>query len=336
MPDNNNNNNNNNTTSGTIKDGTYTVSNDVSYVGTGNSELGNNMARQVLEEKNLIEVKNGKITVTLTFAQEQYSFLENFRVSVDGKNVKTTVNKSNRTISFEIPSIDSEVLVTVKVSIMGRDVSFKTTFDKSSLVFGDSTGNNGSSNNNNSGTSNNGITNNGITNNGSSDDSVTESVAKKGKLYTIKNTVSHSSQTGKDMARKYLNSTSKVEIVDGQTYVTFTFTGASYMKNHAIYVNGSKVSHTVVSKSGDSISLRFKVSDLSDSIKVGLYVIPMSREISFGVSLLEDTLKFVKDFDVNEDGTLPQTGALIDSNIAIGAGSAMMALAGILGRRKRK
>ena len=62
----------------------------------------------------------------------------------------------------------------------------------------------------------------------------------------------------------------------------------------------------------------------------------MSREISFGVSLLEDTLKFVKDFDVNEDGTLPQTGALIDSNIAIGAGSAMMALAGILGRRKRK
>ena len=221
---------------------------------------------------------------------------------------------------------------------MGRDVSFKTTFDKSSLVFGNNTGNNGNSNNINNGTTNNGTTSNGITNNGNSnsDDTVTESVAKKGKLYTIKNTVSHSSQTGKEMARKYLNSTSKVEIIDGQTYVTLTFTGSSFMKNHAIYVNGSKVAHTVVSKSGDSISLRFKVSDLSDSIKVGLYVIPMSRNIEFGVTLLEDTLTFVKDFDLNEDGTLPQTGSLIDSNIAIGAGSAMMAVAGILGRRKRK
>ena len=62
----------------------------------------------------------------------------------------------------------------------------------------------------------------------------------------------------------------------------------------------------------------------------------MSRNIEFGVTLLEDTLTFVKDFDLNEDGTLPQTGSLIDSNIAIGAGSAMMAVAGILGRRKRK
>ena len=42
------------------------------------------------------------------------------------------------------------------------------------------------------------------------------------------------------------------------------------MKNHAIYVNGSKVSHTVAAKSGDSISLRFKVSSLNDTIQVGI------------------------------------------------------------------
>ena len=45
----------------------------------------------------------------------------------------------------------------------------------------------------------------------SSSNTTTESAVKKGKLYTIKNTVDHESQTGKDMARKYLNSTSKVE-----------------------------------------------------------------------------------------------------------------------------
>ena len=319
-----------NNQSGTIKNGTYTVKNNVEYVGTGNAELGNLMARKVLGEYSKIVAKDGKITATLNFTEDQYDFIENFRVKVDGKDVKVTVDKSNRTISFEMPSIDSEVLVTINVSIMGRDVSFKTTFDKSTLVFGDNTANNGNGSSNNTNNS----TDNSTT--ADSESNKVESTVKKGKLYTIKNTVSHSSQTGKEMARKYLNSTSKVEIIDGQTYVTLTFTGSSFMKNHAIYVNGSKVSHTVVAKSGDSISLRFKVSDLSDSIKVGLYVIPMSRNIEFGVTLLEDTLTFVKDFDLNEDGTLPQTGSLIDSNIAIGAGSAMMAVAGILGRRKRK
>ncbi|WP_122638548.1 NEAT domain-containing protein [Romboutsia sp. Marseille-P6047] len=313
-------------TTGTIKDGTYTVKNTVSYVGTGNSELGNSMARQVLEENSKIEVVNGKIKVTLGFTEAQYSFLDNFRVSVDGKNVSLDVNKQNRTISFEIPSIDSEVLVSVNVTAMGRDVSFKTTFDKSTLVFGDNTTNNGNST----------TTNNGTTTNTDTNTDETTATVKKGKLYTIQNTVSHSSQTGKEMARKYLSSTSKVEIVDGETYVTLTFTGSSYMKNHAIYVNGSKVSHTVVSKSGDSISLRFKVSELSDSIKVGMYVIPMSRDIEFGVTLLEDTLTFVKDFDLNEDGTLPQTGSALDSSMMIGAGSTMILAAGILGRRKRK
>ena len=319
-----------NNQSGTIKNGTYTVKNNVEYVGTGNAELGNSMARKVLGEYSKIVAKDGKITATLNFTEDQYDFIGNFRVKVDGKDVKVSVDKTNRTISFEMPSIDSDVLVTINVSIMGRDVSFKTIFDKSTLVFGDNTVNNGS------GISNN--TNNSI-DNSTTDDSESnkvESNVKKGKLYTIKNTVSHSSQTGKEMARKYLNSTSKVEIIDGKTYVTLTFTGSSFMKNHTIYVNGSKVSHTVVSKLGDSISLRFKVSNLSDSIKVGLYVVPMSRNIEFGVNLLEDTLTFVKDFDLNEGGTLPQTGSLINSNIAIGAGSMMMAAAGILGRRKRK
>ena len=294
------------------------------------------MARNAVAEESKLVVKDGKITATLNFTADLYEYISNFRVSVDGKNVTVNVDKTNKSISFEMPSIDSEVIVTMNVSMMGRDVSFKTIFDKSTLEYGDNATNNGNTNNN---TSNNGNTNNGSTdnntNNSTDSETKVESTVKKGKLYTIQNTVSHSSETGKQMARKYLNSTSKVEIVDGETYVTLTFTGASFMQNHAIYVNGSKVSHTVVSKSGDSISLRFKVSDLSDSIKVGMYVIPMSRNIEFGVNLLEDTLTFVKDFDLNADGSLPQTGSAIDSSVVMGAGAMMMA-AGVLGRRKRK
>ena len=319
-----------------IKNGTYTVSNKVEYVGDGNSEIGNQMARNAVAEESKLVVKDGKITATLNFTADLYEYISNFRVSVDGKNVTVNVDKINKSISFEMPSIDSEVIVTMNVSMMGRDVSFKTIFDKSTLEYGDNATNNGNTNNN---TSNNGNTNNGSinnnTNNSTDSETKVESTVKKGKLYTIQNTVSHSSETGKQMARKYLNSTSKVEIVDGETYVTLTFTGASFMQNHAIYVNGSKVSHTVVSKSRDGISLRFKVSELSDSIKVGMYVIPMSRNIEFGVNLLEDTLTFVKDFDLNADGSLPQTGSAIDSSVVMGAGAMMMA-AGVLGRRKRK
>ena len=48
------------------------------------------------------------------------------------------------------------------------------------------------------------------------------------------------------MARKYLNSTSKVEEIDGKYYVTLTFTGAEFMQNHVIYVNGKKATITKI------------------------------------------------------------------------------------------
>lgn len=69
------------------------------------------------------------------------------------------------------------------------------------------------------------------------------------------------------MARKYLNSTSKVEEIDGKYYVTLTFTGAAFMQNHEVYVNGKKVNVTK-STSGDTTNVRFVLSSLSDSIKV--------------------------------------------------------------------
>ena len=136
------------------------------------------------------------------------------------------------------------------------------------------------------------------------------------------------------MARKYLNSTSKVEEIDGQKYVTLTFTGSEFMKNHAIYVNGSKVSHTVTAKSGDSISLRFKVSDFSDTIKVGMYVIPMSRDIEFTVKLDTTNINW-KEMTSSDLGTLPQTGSAIDGTFTIGLGTSLMALGTLLNRRKK-
>lgn len=321
-----------------LEDGKYKIKNTTTY--SGNSSMGSSMVRNSLKEISYIEVKDGKMYATLEFASDLYKTMENIKISVDGSNVAITEDKNNAKVTFEVNSVDSKIGVSAYITAMGMNINYTVGLEKSSIEKISSSSTGGATNGTTSGSSSStsGTTNGSTSESTSSSDTTTESTVKKGKLYTIKNTVDHESQTGKDMARKYLNSTSKVEEIDGQKYVTLTFTGSEFMKNHVIYVNGSKVSHKVTAKSGDSISLRFKVSSLSDTIKVGMYVVPMSRNIEFTVKLLEDTLTFVKDYEVSSDGTstLPQTGSAIDGTMAMGVGTSLMALGTLLNRRKRK
>ncbi len=330
-----------------LEDGTYKIKNKTTY--TGNSSMGASMVRNSLKETSYIEVKDGQVYATLEFEQSLYQYMKNIKISVDGKAVSTTDN--NGKVTFKVASINSKIDVSALITAMGTNISYtvgleESTLEKTSSSNNGGTSGSGSSSNNgstngsttgNSSSNNNGTSGSTSTGSSSNSSTSTESTVKKGKLYTIQNTVSHESETGKQMARQYLNSTSKVELIDGKYYVTLTFTGSEFMKNHVIYVNGSKVSYTVSAKSGDSVSLRFRVSSLSDSIKVGTYVIPMSRNIEFSVKLLENTLKFVKDYELTTEngGLLPQTGSAIDTTMMMGAGSALIAAGGILKRRKK-
>lgn len=317
-----------------LEDGKYTIKNTTTY--SGNSSMGSSMVRNSLKEISYIEVKDGKMYATLEFASDLYKTMENIKISVDGANVAITEDKNNAKVTFEVNSVDSKIGVSSYITAMGMNINYTVGLEKSTIEKISSSSTEGTT----SGTTNGTTSGSSSSTSGStsSSDTTTESTVKKGKLYTIKNTVNHESQTGKEMARKYLNSTSKFEEIDGQKYVTLTFTGSEFMKNHVIYVNGSKVSHKITAKSGDSISLRFKVTSLSDTIKVGMYVVPMSRDIEFTVKLLEDTLTFVKDYEVSSDGTsnLPQTGSAIDGTMAMGVGTSLMALGTLLNRRKRK
>ena len=94
--------------------------------------------------------------------------------------------------------------------------------------------------------------NGGNTGNEDSNNGVTEEQGTK--VYTGKNNVTHESETGLSMARKALEETLKVEEVNGNKYVTLTFTsmGSTMMSNHTVYVNGAKVDAT---KSVDGLSL---------------------------------------------------------------------------------
>ena len=314
-----------------LKNGIYNIKNDVSYIGDGNQDVGNDMARKALSKNSKLEVKDDKKILTLKFNEEQFSFFKDFRITANGKDIIATPNEADRTISFEIPSLDTDIVVTAFVSVMGRDVSFKTILNKGTLelVSGEdkpaieeenkSEESNGTSSSNNGSSANEG------------NSTVTENKVTKGKLYTIENKVVHKSQTGVDMARKYLNKISDLEEIDGKTYLTLTFTGQEFMKDHKITVNGKDANYKVVSKNGDSIKLRFEIPNLDADIKVSLYVIPMGRNVEFNVELLKDTKKFVKDFTVS---SLPQTGSPIGGNSVALLGMAMMGASMFIRKRE--
>lgn len=316
-----------------LKNGIYNIKNDVSYIGDGNQDVGNDMARKALSKNSKLEVKDDKKILTLKFNEEQFSFFKDFRITVNGKDVVATPNEADRTISFEIPSLDADIVVTAFVSVMGRDVSFKTILNKGTLelVSGEDKPAIEEENKSeeSSGTSS---SNNGSSASANEENStVTENKVTKGKLYTIENKVVHKSQTGVDMARKYLNKISDLEEIDGKTYLTLTFTGQEFMKGHKITVNGKDANYKVVSKNGDSIKLRFEIPNLDADIKVSLYVIPMGRNVEFNVELLKDTKKFVKDFTLS---SLPQTGSAMGGNSVALLGMAMMGASMFIRKRE--
>lgn len=323
--------NNNGSNSGTTE-----VQGTKVYVGkntvTHENEIGLNMARKTLSEDVKVEEVNGKTYVTLTFTSMGSTMMSNHKIYVNGNEVNTTKTVNNEIVSlkFEVGSLKDSIKASAYVSMMGNNVEFGVNILEDTLkLVTDGSANIG-------GTTSDSATSGNTNNNTSSGDSNSntnneEIKITKGKLYSIQNSVTHENETGRSMARKYLNSTSKVEEIDGKYYVTLTFTGAAFMQNHEVYVNGKKVNVTK-STSGDTTNVRFVLSSLSDSIKVKTFVVPMSRGVEFGVTLLEDTLTFIKEYTVE---TLPQTGAPIGAGAVAGLGL-MLTTAGTVLVRKRK
>ena len=323
------------TSNSTYKNGYYQLNNKVEC----DNAVGYQMVRNLLSETTNMEVKNGKTYVTLRMSS--YSLMSNITMKVNNKSVnftKNVIDNDTVELTVEVPNVNAKITMGMYVTAMGQTVSFGVTFDKDSLKFISSNEEPTIPDSNNE-SINNSVTNNS-TNNESTDttnesiNTTVENNLVKGKLYTIKNEVISDNATGKAMARKYLNSTTKIEEVDGKMYATLTFTGVDLMSNHKIYVNGSVVNHTITSKTSSSVSIRFAIPNVNADIKVQVFVVPMNSTVTFGVKLLEDTLTFVKDFEV-ENGSLPQTGSAFGSEMLLGLGGLLTA-SGALLRRKRK
>ena len=326
--------NDNNSSNGTYKNGHYQVKNVVIL----DNPVGYSMVRGILNETSNVEIKDGKYYLTLEIGQS--SLMKNIVIKANSKTLsytKTNVGNDTIRIKVEIPSLSTKLNISTYVDAMSKTVDFDVKLNESTLKFVSANQEGQLPENNNQGTIPGGGNTGGGSNdsNSGSNDTVVGDTATKGKLYTIQNKVVHQNETGREMARKYLNQTSKVEDIDGQLYLTLTFTGTNLMNNHKFYVNGSLVSHQVTASSSTRKSYRFKISSLKDDIKVSAYIIPMSRSVEFGVQLLESTYTFVKDID-GSGSSLPQTGSVINAESMLAGGSLITALGAFIGRRKRK
>lgn len=337
-----------------LENGDYTLSNDVEYYkeGATTSEIehGYSSARGVLNSQTKVNVQNGKIMMTLSFNDKMYNFLKDIRVSLNGVDLNAINDTEAKTISFEVPSLSSKVLLSMGITMMQNDVSFYVINDESTLEKAQQESGKDSNTDNNTDDI---VKDEAVVEDGSVTDNVKEDVEGTGSIvdeesnvvekitvkeYTIKNNVTHENATGVSMSRKYLDSTSYVKEINGKYYVTLKFTGREFMNNHQIYVNGNLVNYTVVSSDSDTISLRFEVASLDDDIKVSTYVVPMGRNVEFGVQLLKDTLTLVNEYEiepneVEKEIKLPKTGDF--SGVLSILGLAVASAGGIISRKRK-
>ncbi|WP_040193816.1 NEAT domain-containing protein [Clostridium culturomicium] len=325
-----------------LQEGSYKIKNQTQYIGSGNSDIGNDMARKTLEETSYLQVKEGKNLLTLKFNKEQFAFIGKVDVVVDGIATAINLDRNAAEAVLEIPSLNSDIQVTVEVTLMGRTSTFKTILLQDTLekvngeIDGDSGSGSGSGTGEGAGSgSGTGAEVGAGTSTGAGEENKEEIQIVKGKLYSIENEVHYADNnpTGLAMARQYLDSISTIEEINGVRYINLTFKGIEYMSNHRFYVNGNEVSFRKISDDGKQATFRFAIPDLGSTMKVKMYVAPMGRDVEFDITLKQDTLTFIKEYDVE---VLPQTGSLIDSNMMFMLGSALAASSVLVKKRKNK
>ena len=84
-------------------------------------------------------------------------------------------------------------------------------------------------------------------------------------IYEVQNDVSHESEIGMSMSRSYLNPIMKLKIQGGKVYYTIKFSGANYMKNHKILINGEEVKLDTINKDNENhtIELGFETDTIN-------------------------------------------------------------------------
>ncbi|MPQ43513.1 NEAT domain-containing protein [Clostridium tarantellae] len=300
------------------KNGTYKIKNKI----ISDSEIGHDAARDSINEISYIEVKNGKTYITLGFSQT--NLMSNIKILVNGKEVKYDVirkDEKNNTmdIKFEVPSLSSKITVQSFINMIERNISFGVQLLENTLeVISQEQVDKPLGNSNSlgalsklSGESDREKKNNNKSENSNSNKSI--EVKEYFKKYTINNEVISDSSMGRKMARKYLDEISILEEVDGKFYLTIKFSGTNAMDNFKIKVNGELVDYELVldDEENNIKAFRFPINNISDEIKVYIFIKPVKLNIDFGISLKEDTMTLI------EEGTAGSKENKIDNTVLL-------------------
>ncbi|MDO4535212.1 MAG: NEAT domain-containing protein [Clostridium perfringens] len=301
----------------------YKIKNEI----LSSSAIGYSAARAAVSSTSYIEVINGVTYVTLGLSQ--LDVMTNIKVSVDGSNVSyETVRSSSanntKDIRFKVASESSSITLSAYITMSDMNISFgvdllestkeqisKTEANKSlgvssNLAVTTPNSSSSSSSGSTSEASSKSSTTSSESNEEENGDNELEEIeaTEYFKKYTIENEVISDSAIGKMMVKKYLDSTSILEDIDGKYYLTLTFVGTSAMDNIKIMVNGKEVEYSMKNISDDdkgTSTFKFGIENINDEITMSMLIVPINTTIEFGISLLEDTLT------LTEEGTVSKT-----------------------------
>ena len=125
-------------------------------------------------------------------------------------------------------------------------------------------------------------------------------------IYEVQNDVNHESEIGMSMARSYLDPTMKLEIKGGKVYYTIKFSGANYMKDHKISINGENVNLDIINEDNENhtIELGFETDTIEPDMKASMYVDAMGRDVEFGIITKTDTLNLIEKIEEPKEEVL--------------------------------
>ena len=123
-------------------------------------------------------------------------------------------------------------------------------------------------------------------------------------VYKIENDAFHINEDKDSMARKFLEKQSSLRVLNGEIFVSVTFTNKSMMKNVNINVNDKDIEFKILDETKEKIAYEFKINSIKDKIIISSTPFT-GMNVSFRFLLKEDTLNLEEQNENNPNEEKP-------------------------------
>lgn len=223
-----------------LEDGIYTIDNKVIKM----NSLDESILRGYLSEESLLEIKDGKISVTLTF-DKNVTTLDEYKILINNKNVKFKTVDSNDSvlrIKFNIDELTESIVL--KTNINNEYYSKK---EECRILLD--------------------ITSIEKTEEELIEEDNDENI--KDGTYTLSNSTLKFNENKESVLGNYLSNESVLEVKNGQKYLTLIFNkDVSAIKDFHIYINNYISNYNVIESNDEILKVRFQIESLDDEIVI--------------------------------------------------------------------